>query len=78
MRTHLMMNQMQALGLAGIASTYRELTDQPGSDWLGRDEWLGLMLDRDVAMRKDVSNEPAEIIALFVRRRQIEVTFAEP
>jgi len=53
MLTHPMLDQMQILGLAGMASAYRELADQAQSDGLSRDEWLGLMLDREVATRTD-------------------------
>jgi hypothetical protein len=48
-----MLDQMQTLGLAGMASAYRELAEQAGSEGLARDEWLGLMLDREMAMRCD-------------------------
>jgi len=44
---------MQALGLAGMATAYRELAEQSNADDLSRDEWLGLMLDREAAMRAD-------------------------
>jgi len=53
MLTHPMLDQMQTLGLAGMASAYRELAEQAGSEGLARDEWLGLMLDREMAMRSD-------------------------
>ncbi|MFX7934557.1 ATP-binding protein, partial [Acinetobacter baumannii] len=53
MLTHPMLDQMQALGLAGMASAYRELAEQAGSEGLARDEWLGLMLDREMATRSD-------------------------
>ncbi len=44
---------MQALGLAGMATAYRELAAQNNSSDLSRDEWLGLMLDRETALRSD-------------------------
>lgn len=53
MLTNSMLDQMQALGLSGMVSAYRELADQAGSEGLSRDEWLGLMLDREVATRSD-------------------------
>ena len=53
MLTNPTLNQMQALGLNGMAAAWRELADQENGAELGRDEWLGLMLDREAAMRAD-------------------------
>lgn len=53
MLTHPTLDQMQALGLGGMASAYRDLAEQDSGDDLSRDEWLGLMLDREAAMRAD-------------------------
>jgi DNA replication protein DnaC len=53
MLTHPTLDQMQALGLGGMATAYRELAEQSNADDLSRDEWLGLMLDREAAMRAD-------------------------
>jgi DNA replication protein DnaC len=47
------LNQMETLGLTGMATAYRELTEQDNAGELSRDEWLGLMLDRETAMRTD-------------------------
>ena len=44
---------MQALGLTGMAAAYRQLAEQDNAADLSRDEWLGLMLDRETAMRAD-------------------------
>ena len=46
-------DQMQALGLVGMAAAYRQLAEQDNTAALGRDEWLGLMLDREVSIRAD-------------------------
>ncbi|RWM13432.1 MAG: hypothetical protein EOR73_29125 [Mesorhizobium sp.] len=51
MLTHSTLDQMQALGLGGMAAAYRDLADQSNADDLSRDEWLGLMLDREAVMR---------------------------
>jgi len=51
--THPTLDQMQALGLAGMATAYRELSEQSNADDLSRDEWLGLMLDREASTRAD-------------------------
>ena len=53
MLTHPTLDQMQALGLGGMATAYRELSEQNNADGLNRDEWLGLMLDREAALRAD-------------------------
>jgi hypothetical protein len=53
MLTHPTLDQMQALGLAGMATAYRQLAEQDNAADLSRDEWLGLMLDREAAMRAD-------------------------
>lgn len=53
MLTHPTLDQMIALGLSGMATAYRELSDQPQGNDLSRDEWLGLMLDREIAVRAD-------------------------
>ncbi|MBU6461129.1 MAG: IstB-like ATP-binding domain-containing protein [Bradyrhizobium sp.] len=44
---------MQALGLAGMAAAYRQLAEQDHGTALSQEEWLGLMLDREAAMRAD-------------------------
>jgi DNA replication protein DnaC len=53
MLTNPTIEQMQTLGLAGMAAAYRQLAEQDNSAALSRDEWLGLMLDREVAVRAD-------------------------
>jgi DNA replication protein DnaC len=53
MLTHPMLDQMQSLGLGGMAAAYRQLAEQDDAVGLGREEWLGLMLDREVAQRAD-------------------------
>ena len=53
MLTNPTLDQMQALGLAGMATAYRQLAEQDDGAQLSRDEWLGLMLDREAAMRSD-------------------------
>jgi hypothetical protein len=49
MLTHPTLDQMQVLGLAGMAAAYRQLAEQDHATDLSRDEWLGLMLDREAA-----------------------------
>lgn len=45
MLTHPTLEQMNALGLAGMATAYRELLEQAHGNDLSFDERLGLMLD---------------------------------
>jgi len=53
MLIHPTLDQMRALGLAGMAAAYCDLAQQPTASDFNRDEWLGLMLDREVAVRAD-------------------------
>jgi DNA replication protein DnaC len=53
MLTHPTLEQMQALGLAGMAAAYRQMAEQNAAEALSRDEWLGLMLDRESTTRAD-------------------------
>jgi DNA replication protein DnaC len=53
MLTHPTLEQMASLGLNGMAAAWRALADQDPGEALGRNEWLGLMLDRETAWRAD-------------------------
>ncbi len=53
MLTHPTLDQMAALGLTGMAAAWRALAEQDPGEALGRNEWLGLMLDREAAHRAD-------------------------
>ncbi|EAV40175.1 hypothetical protein SIAM614_00180 [Stappia aggregata IAM 12614] len=53
MLTNPTLAQMQALGLTGMATAYQDLTEQDTAKELSLDEWLGLLLDRETAMRAD-------------------------
>lgn len=53
MLTNPTLEQMHALGLPGMAAAWRELAEQDNAHELGKDEWLGLMLDREAALRAD-------------------------
>jgi len=53
MLNHPTIDQMQALGLTGMAAAYRDLSEQPATGELAREEWLGLMLDREAGIRAD-------------------------
>jgi len=71
---------MQALGLTGMAAAWRELAEQDSAGELSRDEWLGLMLDREVAMRADkrVRNRLASARLRFPEACIEDIDFAAP
>jgi len=80
MLTNPTLNQMQALGLNGMAAAWRELADQDNGAELGRDEWLGLMLDREAAMRADkrVRNRLAAAKLRFPEACVEDIDFTTP
>ncbi|MFO0543382.1 MAG: ATP-binding protein, partial [Pseudanabaena sp.] len=53
MLTHPTLDQMASLGLNGMAAAWRALAEQDPGEALNRNEWLGLMLDREAAHRSD-------------------------
>ncbi|ALH83074.1 IS21-like element helper ATPase IstB [Sphingopyxis macrogoltabida] len=53
MLNHPTLDQMQALGLTGMVAAWRDMTAQDHAGDLTREEWLGLMLDREIAVRAD-------------------------
>lgn len=79
MLTNPTLNQMQALGLNGMATAWRELAEQDSAD-LNRDEWLGLMLDREVAIRADkrVKNRLVAAKLRFPEACIEDIDFAAP
>jgi DNA replication protein DnaC len=53
MLTHPTLDQMAALGLIGMADAWKALAEQDPGHALDRNEWLGLMLDREATARAD-------------------------
>ncbi len=53
MLTHPTLDQMAALGLTGMADAWKALAEQDPGQALDRNEWLGLMLDREASARGD-------------------------
>lgn len=80
MLTNPTLDRMQALGLAGMAAAWRELAERNNANELSRDEWLGLMLDREVAMRADkrVRNRLASARLRFPEACIEDIDFAAP
>ena len=53
MLTHPTLEQLRQLGLAGMARAFEELTNNARGAELDHAEWLGLLLDRELADRQD-------------------------
>ncbi|HIC67483.1 MAG TPA: AAA family ATPase [Paracoccus sp.] len=53
MLIHPTLGQMATLGLTGMADAWKALAEQDPGQALERNEWLGLMLDREAATRAD-------------------------
>ena len=53
MLTHPTLDQLRQLGLAGMARAFEDLAAQAGGSELAPAEWLGLLLDREIADRHD-------------------------
>ena len=53
MLTNPTLDQMGALGLTGMADAWKALAKQDPGQALDRNEWLGLMLDREALVRAD-------------------------
>jgi DNA replication protein DnaC len=51
--THPTLDQLRQLGLAGMARAFEELAASPRGAELEHAEWLGLLLDRELADRQD-------------------------
>jgi DNA replication protein DnaC len=49
--THPTLDQLNQLGLAGMARAFAELEANPTSAALSHAEWLGLLLDREITER---------------------------
>jgi DNA replication protein DnaC len=53
MLIHPTLDQLRQLGLAGMAQAFEELQANPRGGELAPAEWLGLLLDREIAERQD-------------------------
>ncbi|HME21386.1 MAG TPA: IS21-like element helper ATPase IstB [Acetobacteraceae bacterium] len=53
MLTHPTLDQLRQLGLVGMARAFEELAASPRAAELDHAEWLGLLLDRELADRQD-------------------------
>lgn len=80
MLTHPTLEQMQTLGLGGMAAAWRDLATRDRAGELSREEWLGLMLDREIAVRADrrLSNRMATAKLRFPDACIENINFATP
>ena len=53
MLTHPTLEQLNTLGLTGMACAWRDQAEQDPNAALSRDEWLALMLEREASTRAD-------------------------
>ncbi|CAG4929092.1 unnamed protein product [Acidocella sp. C78] len=53
MLNHPTLDQIHQLGLAGMARAFTELHANPETPSLSHAEWLGLLLDREITVRRD-------------------------
>ena len=53
MLKHPTLDQLNALGLHGMAKAFVEIVANGQADGLGHHEWLGLLLDREASWRQD-------------------------
>jgi len=51
MLTHPIAERLRALGLTAMAETFVEMQNNPAAGDLTREDWLGLLLDREVTAR---------------------------
>jgi len=51
MLIHPMVERLRGLGLAAMADAFTEMQNQSAADDLPREDWLGLMIDREVTAR---------------------------
>jgi len=51
--THPTFDQLNAMGLHGMAKAFHEMAANPDADGLSHAEWLGMLLDRELALRHD-------------------------
>jgi DNA replication protein DnaC len=78
--THPTPDQLTALGLTGMATAWRALAEQDPNQTLNRDEWLGLMLEREAAHRADkrFSNRLRSAKLRFPNACVEDIDFAAP
>jgi len=51
MLIHPMIERLRGLGLTAMANAFLEMQSQSAADELSREDWLGLLVDREVTAR---------------------------
>jgi DNA replication protein DnaC len=51
--THPTFDQLNAMGLYGMAKAFQDMATNPDADSLSHAEWLAMLLDRELALRHD-------------------------
>ena len=51
MLTHPLAERLRTLGMTAMADTFIEMQNNPAAEDLTREDWLGLLLDREVTAR---------------------------
>ena len=80
MLKHPTLDQLNALGLHGMAKAFVEIVANGQADGLGHHEWLGLLLDREASWRQDkrfVEVCLASSVALTISGRSLRIQTIE-
>lgn len=72
MLTHPTLDQLSALGLHGMAKGFRDLTQNPEARGLDHPEWLGLLLEHEVTLRRQKRFEARSRIARLRQAASVE------
>ena len=72
MLAHPTLDQLRQLGLAGMARAYEELTANPRGGELDHAEWLGLLLDYELTLRRQKQFETRARVAKLRHSASVE------
>jgi len=71
MLAHPTLDQLHTLGLHGLAKGFRELEHKPEARSLDHAEWLGLLLEYELTLRRQKQFETRARVAKLRRGRQL-------
>jgi DNA replication protein DnaC len=72
MLTHPTLDQLSALGLHGMAKGFKDLAHNPEVRGLDHPEWLGLLLEHEVTLRRQKRFEARSRIARLRQAASVE------
>jgi DNA replication protein DnaC len=72
MLNHPTLDQLDALGLHGMAKGFKDLTANPEARTLDHPEWLGLLLDHEVTLRRQKRFEARSRVARLRQPASVE------